>query len=471
MSRATDLSPKAPSGAGITIPPPIPASTTTGVLGGRWRAEVTAAGDVLPWDGSPPLTWHVAADDRWHSPAVEPAVRQVRHDGTPVVETRLRIPGGDAVQRVWSVADHGGMTLMEVENDSPLPIAVAFTRSDVLSIRPPTQVPLEGIDLPARSVAFPIGHHASLTVALAHDGRGAGTLPAGLPTSTQVAHGWSTVAARAGRFVVPDEALVAATTATRCELALVGPADPDDDPAVFLLAVGQLVRMGEDEATWLPEIASAAERVARAARPVGAGDWIAGAALDAAGDAFRAAADHRATGDLAALRVRLTIDRALPVDPPGGPVGIAWLERRLADTDGRLLAGGIPAAWLGATVEAYGLPIGGGATVSYALRWHGARPAVLWEVTGGPVTLTAPDLAPGWSSAAASGEALWPAPSDASVVSVGSDPLRSPPTATSASVAPPTATAGAEPPANGAAETPTAAPPVAGFVDTGESFS
>ena len=35
-------------------------------------------GDVVPWDGSPPLAWHVAADDRWHSPADEVAVRQVR---------------------------------------------------------------------------------------------------------------------------------------------------------------------------------------------------------------------------------------------------------------------------------------------------------------------------------------------------------------------------------------------------------
>ena len=70
---------------------------TTGVLGGRWRAHVTAWGAVEPWDGGPALDWHVAADDRWHSPRHEPAVRQRRLDGTAVVETRVRIPDGDAL--------------------------------------------------------------------------------------------------------------------------------------------------------------------------------------------------------------------------------------------------------------------------------------------------------------------------------------------------------------------------------------
>ena len=86
------------------------------------------------------------------------------------------------------------------------------------------------------------------------------------------------------------------------------------------------------------------------------------------------------------------------------------MERRLADPAGRLLAAGVPAAWLGATVEAYGLPVGASAQVSFALRWHGARPAVLWEVTGGSVELTAPVVAPDWRTIEPVGEALWPAP-------------------------------------------------------------
>ena len=85
---------------------------TTGVTGGRWRASITPFGAIVPFDGDldvgMPIDWHIAADDRWNSPEHEPTVRQRRIDGTAVVETRVRIPDGDAVQRVFSVADHGG---------------------------------------------------------------------------------------------------------------------------------------------------------------------------------------------------------------------------------------------------------------------------------------------------------------------------------------------------------------------------
>ena len=111
---------------------------STGSLGGRWRATVTPWGGIEPWHDEPTLDWHIAADDRWHSPLREAAVRQRRIDGTAVSETRVKIPSGDAVQRVYSVPDHGGLTLIEIENSSPLPIAVAFTRGDLLTPRPPT---------------------------------------------------------------------------------------------------------------------------------------------------------------------------------------------------------------------------------------------------------------------------------------------------------------------------------------------
>ena len=50
------------------------------------------------------------------------------------------------MHRVWSVADGGGRTIVEVSNDSPLPIACAFSRRDLLTARPPADVPIEGID-------------------------------------------------------------------------------------------------------------------------------------------------------------------------------------------------------------------------------------------------------------------------------------------------------------------------------------
>jgi len=90
------------------------ANITTGVVGQRWRASVTPWGRLEPWDGSPPLDWYVAADDRWHVPRLEPAVRQSRVDGTPVTETRIRVPGGDVVQTVYTCADAGGRIIVTV---------------------------------------------------------------------------------------------------------------------------------------------------------------------------------------------------------------------------------------------------------------------------------------------------------------------------------------------------------------------
>lgn len=382
---------------------------TTGVIGGGWRATVTEYGAIQPWAGGTPLDWHVAADDRWHSPEHEPAVRQHRAQGTAVVETRLRIPDGDAVQRVYSVPDGGGLTIVEIENDSPLPIAVAFTHPDVLSLRPPS-APIEGIDLAAGSVAFPIGHHASLTIAIAHDGRGAGALPSGLPTAEGVVRGWTSFTERASRLLLPDDALAERVIAERCELALVGPEHPDDDPVAFLLGLGQLVRMGDKAVEWVPDVAHALELAAKTA----AHDWALAAAIDAADHVLAAAGEQRARRDLEAVRARLACSTSLPAAAPGERAHfLTWAERRIVDIAGggaRLFAGGLPTGWEGSNFEVYGLPTGATGSVSFAVRWHGERPAVLWEQSGAATQLTAPVLAPQWRTTEPKGEALWPAP-------------------------------------------------------------
>jgi hypothetical protein len=66
-----------------------------------------------------------------------------------------------------------------------------------------------------------------------------------------------------------------------------------------------------------------------------------------------------------------------------------------------------PSAWLGGPVEVHEAPVAG-VRVSFAIRWHGYRPALLWEVAGGdqPVTLRCPGLDPDWSTAEPNGEAL-----------------------------------------------------------------
>ncbi len=222
---------------------------TTGVVGQTWRADVTPSGSVEPWDGSPALDWYVAADDRWHDPRSDGGVRQRRVDGTAVFETKVRIPGGDAVQRVWSVADHGGYTLVEVTNDSSLPMAAVFTRPDVVASRPPATMPIAkgqwGIDVPDGSVLLPIGHRSSVVAGLPHSLGSAARLPADLPSAEAVARGWISRTDAASRLDLPDATLVEAVRAARCEALLCGPPDLEADPERFLLTIGELVRMGE----------------------------------------------------------------------------------------------------------------------------------------------------------------------------------------------------------------------------------
>ena len=49
-------------------------------------------------------------------------------------------------------------------------------------------------------------------------------------------------------------------------------------------------------------------------------------------------------------------------------------------------------------------PVSGG-VLSYAVRWHGERPALLWDGPPG-TTVRVPGLDPGWRSDDAAGEAL-----------------------------------------------------------------
>ncbi|MEY2415114.1 MAG: hypothetical protein QOH53_448, partial [Ilumatobacteraceae bacterium] len=232
---------------------------------------MTSWGAIEPWDGSNAIDWFVAADDRWHRPQHETSTRQTLLDGTPVVETKVRIPGGDAVQRVYSVADDGGLTIIEVTNESTLPIAVAFTGGGLMSRRAPTSMPPQGIDLPADAVIFPIGHMSTVTVGRGHSG--AASLREVLPSAVQVAHGWLAQTHRASRLQLPDAAMVAAVTAARCELLLNGPtgglAEGEADPATFILGVAELVRMGDRPSIWVPDIATQLERLARSGAQIG----------------------------------------------------------------------------------------------------------------------------------------------------------------------------------------------------------
>jgi hypothetical protein len=304
---------------------------------------------------------------------------------------------------VWSAADAGGWTFVEMTNDSPLPFACAFSR-EVATSRPSIAMPVDGIDLPAGSTVLPVGHRTAITVGLSHSSIGRG-LPRPHSTAAAVARGWLAVTERASRIVLPAERLVEDLVAARCDLLLGAMPTRQDDPAGFLLAVAELVRLGEisrPDATLVDDVAIATRQVVRRE------GWDADAALDGAALVLTTVGEPRAALDVARIAARRTGDgTTVPAGRIGGIRAVAAVERRLARGP-ELFPEGIPVPWRGAGVEAHGLVASATTTISFALRWHGDRPAVLWEVAGDPVELRAPAVDPAWRTRDPSGETLWP---------------------------------------------------------------
>ncbi len=94
-------------------------------------AHVDEAGVVQLQDATWCLEWWIGAEDRWHHPARETAVRQRCIDSSPVVETVLRVPGGDVLARTYGVQATAGDwrgpgVVLEVENRTAVPVGLAF---------------------------------------------------------------------------------------------------------------------------------------------------------------------------------------------------------------------------------------------------------------------------------------------------------------------------------------------------------
>jgi hypothetical protein len=109
--------------------------TSIGNPGSAREAVVDPCGLVCPWFDGWSLDWWIGAEDRWHVPSASHTIRQSLVDDAPVVETRMRVPGGDVVHRAYAAratAADGGeeLVVVEIENDSAVPVALA------LAVRP-----------------------------------------------------------------------------------------------------------------------------------------------------------------------------------------------------------------------------------------------------------------------------------------------------------------------------------------------
>lgn len=380
-----------------------------GVRGARWRATVDGNGTLHPHDGTRPLAWHVAGDDRWYSPESEPTTRQKWYAGYPVVETRMRVAGGDVVQRIYCVADSGGLTVAEFENETTLPVAIALTRGDLLTTREVAHNPARGIDLPADSVVLPLGHKSTVRVGLSHAGTGPGRLPDDVAAHQSVVRGWETACDVASRLNLPDHTVVATVARVRSDILL---GEVTGDVAI------EAVRLGEKSPDAIVGVVELVQRRLKSEKRAGTLAWDTPHLLACAARACVLLDDDVAAGDVGAAWLRLadTPIESPPIEMPTGLAAIAWAESLLAkgSPSGGLCAlfpWGIPETWWGSSFDAHGLVGDAHRTVSFAVRWHGARPALLWEVNGSPGLVLSAAAADGsWHSAEASGETLLDAP-------------------------------------------------------------
>jgi len=413
-----------------------------GTIDSGVMARIAPWGDIDFADGSPTLRWFVAADDRWHDPSAEVAVRQRCIGGAPVYETRLRVPGGDVIQRVYcSVGPHGRPVLViEFENDSRLAVAVALTRRDLAVSRPVAvrgsggEWPAPGLDLPEAPTVIPVGHQTTVRVAIDRSTAISEptAFPDGIADLDAVVRGWVLLADKASAISVPDvldslpvtERLVI----ERSAVVLDPPSDivVGSDPlhaANWLLDAREAERMSV-RTFESSEVATAVEVLLRANRRAGdTVEALLAAALRAAAELLssdlRAVRDlsRSVTGERGTSLYSVLADSRLAVSASlTRGAFVAAVEESLVIPTGEhsltVLPDGCPVDRLGAGFEAHGLRVGRGRVMSFAVRWHGSNAALLWEVANESATDDVPAIEMrsgadvGWRATSATGEGL-----------------------------------------------------------------
>jgi hypothetical protein len=386
------------------------------------------------------------------------------------METRMKVPDGDAVQRVWAVAAGGGpaVAVVEVGNDAATAFAVALVveapgtsllvGQEGVAVggqvvlawdRPPATAAVgpeaveavlsveagagagtsksatKGRDVAA--LVWPLPHTVRLAVS-ASLGRGKPPPPSDLPDVDAVVRGWQAHLDRGARIEVPDEGLArridrnrrrwlgrtgrmeTVDTSELCELSVrldhhgyhsdaelvldeIAARWTTEAPAERLTAFSVHHDLTGDEKAAVRFVEAVAEAVEAAAR---AGTAV---PVEPVERLLIAAGQDRAAHDLRRLGLS-------PAEPLAG-----GLRAELVADCGEdlLVAPGFRSAWQGGPLAIYGLPTRFG-SLSYAVRWHGPRPALLWELNPlpgqTPVSMRAPALDESWSSDEPTGETL-----------------------------------------------------------------
>ncbi len=505
-------------------------STLVGLYGDPLPASVDRAGLIHHPTTSWSLDWWIGAEDRWHFPARESTIRQRRLGAGPVIETVVRVPGGDAIHRCYrAVVQGAAATIVEVENGSGTPVALALalrpydlvgtpsphpTKIEVVDDqvfideaaalglpRPPNDMsvslsdPLvrlqagEGLD--GDALVAGIGAHAVLVFALPHRTMLRFVLPvvpttkgcsvATAPEHDSVSRGWTAVVERGGRFVLPDNGLSARAAAARARLVV----EPFPEPTIESGTIGTgtaLIALAASGAEQI--VSSALSRFADSfpsavvSAPAGSSVMHAiGWAACARGD--RSLAERLLEPATQLVRLVERADRSRTSSAVAEALrGLAWVCRAAGQFDdaerlfarARLMEGGLgrrdrkplseveqqatqaggagafgcddfdraarfwldtrrlmldeaepggdgravlellpnfATAWRGGGIEVHRArsPLG---IVSFAVRWHGYRPALLWDVEAWApdLELRCSGLDPEWVTGEPRGEAL-----------------------------------------------------------------
>ncbi|MDG2427075.1 MAG: hypothetical protein P8M16_01495 [Acidimicrobiales bacterium] len=432
------------------------------------------------------IEWWIGADDRWYAPAIEAGVRQVRPGPAPVLETRMRVSGGDIVATTWAAQPDGSSgpaVVVELTNEASVPVAVAVavqasaggrirrvavdgrrlivdgvpsvvldrdpgrfslvdSRGDLwaevtggLAVKEVPEPVRCRIGAAAGALIVPLPHRTAMRFAVPTDDL-VENPSAVLPPVDRVAAGWEARLEAATAVDLPDGVDV--------HRALVDTLLADSSAAVVV----ELARWGfGDEAahrlgkSWLGsgierlEATAALWTLARETKHFDGslvvhqglsleevirlgGDSPEGrcAAASLVG-LFEAIGDPTAAADALLLGGGLfgSGEPALSVAAVGPAAELRSLADRLVrrSSDGLDLLVDVPDAWLGQPVEVHGLftPVG---RLGFAIRWHGTRPAFLWQLEPhlgeGPVVLRVPGLDSAFSSSELAGEALLAAP-------------------------------------------------------------
>ncbi len=358
-----------------------------GVLGSRSPDAVDQFGNLLTSRGQR-IEWRVIAEDRFHDPTYSTTLRRLPSDGV-VVETAMRIASGDIIERIYASKDH---TIIEFENATPAACAVAVIVDGDIRIVVADRAPMQwcaGADVATVSsrlsgnetsappvlsgselvgLVWPVAHRTTLRIAIGPSG----VVVADLPAAEDVLRGWVPHLRRGLTVDIDDRVVQNAIDAARVG-ALVAA------PGVDLATARALEDWGFDAeaaAAW-EKLGYLDRRRLRRSRDSGANVWE-------------------------------TLTAALEINDGIGLLNAAH-DVAIRDSGSSVdLFPHFPAAWLGLGIALNNVPLRRG-SMSVVLRWHGNRPALLWECEG-DFAITASKLSPEFCSDAKSGEVLLPEP-------------------------------------------------------------